>query len=94
MADATKTQKAGALGGNKGGGKKVAAISKEDFLKEAKPLVMKLGDIPLAAKPMEFKSGSFGWNITGKQTVMVGDVAVEVQIGANLTVVGSKPNKD
>ena len=37
-----------------------------------------------------FSTGSFGWYLNGKTTVMVDGKAVSVQIGLNLTLVGSK----
>ncbi len=37
-----------------------------------------------------FSTGSFGWYRNGKTTVMVDGKAVSVQIGMNLTIVGSK----
>jgi hypothetical protein len=43
----------------------------------------------------EFKAdaqgkSSFGWNGNGKATIMFGDVPVAVQLGFNMTVIGSK----
>jgi len=37
-----------------------------------------------------FSTGSVGWYLTGKVTIRVGDVPVSVQIGLNLTIVGTK----
>ena len=38
----------------------------------------------------EFSTGSFGWNLNTKVIVDVGGQPVNVQVGMNLTVVGSK----
>ncbi len=38
----------------------------------------------------EFSTGSFGWNLTGKTMIEVTGIRLNVQIGMNLTVVGSK----
>jgi len=37
-----------------------------------------------------FSTGSFGWYYNGKTTVMVDGKPLSVQVGLNLTVVGSK----
>jgi len=38
----------------------------------------------------EFGTGSMGWNATGKAKVMIDGVEVPVQIGLNVTIIGSK----
>jgi hypothetical protein len=45
---------------------------------------------PMTAEVKEFSTGSFGWYLNGKTNVDVGGKLVTVQIGMNLTVVGSK----
>ena len=40
--------------------------------------------------PREFTTGSLGWNISSKMTIMIDDKPVTVQVGLNLTIVGSK----
>jgi hypothetical protein len=37
-----------------------------------------------------FSTGSFGWYINGKTVVQVDGKSVSVQIGMNMTIVGSK----
>ncbi len=49
-----------------------------------------LNGIPLLAGVKEFSTGSLGWHHNGKITVEVGGTVVTVQVGLNLTVVGSK----
>lgn len=72
---------------------KPPAITRKAFLAAAKPLEVTIGDLPMGAEVKEFSTGSYGWNINGKATIKVGDVAVPVQVGLNLTVVNSKNDK-
>ena len=44
----------------------------------------------LIAAAREFSTGSLGWNISNKMTIQIGDNPVTVQVGLNLTIVGSK----
>ena len=70
--------------------KTTCPVSRKDFLTHAKPLTVKIGDLPLTAAVREFSTGSLGWYLNGKTTIDVNGVAVSVQIGMNITVVGSK----
>ena len=70
--------------------KTICPISREDFLAKAEPLKIDLGGFPMVAEPREFSTGSFGWYMNGKTVVSIDGKAVSVQIGMNLTVVGSK----
>jgi hypothetical protein len=70
--------------------KTTCPISRNDFLTHAKPVAVKVGDIPLSAVVKEFSTGSLGWYLNGKTTIDVNGVPVAVQIGMNMTVVGSK----
>jgi hypothetical protein len=38
----------------------------------------------------EFSTGSFGWNVNAKTVIEVGGRRLPVQVGLNLTVIGSK----
>ena len=38
----------------------------------------------------EFSTGSLGWYLNGKAILKIGDKSVNVQVGLNLTIVGSK----
>jgi hypothetical protein len=49
-----------------------------------------IGTNELIADKREFSTGSFGWYYNGKTTIMVDGKLLSVQIGMNLTVVGSK----
>jgi hypothetical protein len=44
----------------------------------------------MTAEVKEFSTGSLGWYLTGKTNLKVGEKSVSVQIGMNLTIVGSK----
>ena len=72
--------------------KNVCAISRADFMAAAKPLEITINGIPMIAEIKEFSTGSFGFYINGKMNVKIGEKSVPVQIGANFTVVNSKPN--
>jgi len=47
-------------------------------------------DVPLLAEVKEFSTGSLGWYLNGKMNVEIDGKVVAVQIGMNLTIVGSK----
>jgi hypothetical protein len=49
-----------------------------------------INGIPQLAEVKEFSTGSLGWYLNGKSTIKVGEKLVTVQIGMNLTIVGSK----
>jgi hypothetical protein len=44
----------------------------------------------MIADPKTFSTGSFGWYMNGKTTITVDGKPLPVQVGLNLTVVGSK----
>ena len=72
-------------------GKKTSCpITRAEFKEKAKPIVVKVGEIPMQAEVKEFSTGSLGWYLNGKTTIDVGGTSVSVQIGMNLTIVGSK----
>lgn len=74
---------------------KKCQIGRQEFLTKAPVLSIKLtdGDIQLAhflGAPKEFSTGSFGWGVQQKQSIMINGKAVEVVVGMNLTIVKSK----
>lgn len=71
-------------------GKTVCPISRDDFRKSASPVEVHINGVPLIADAKEFSTGSLGWYLNGKTSVKIGDKTVSVQIGLNLTIVGSK----
>ncbi len=70
--------------------KTTCPISRADFLAKAQPVKVELNGSPMHAGPREFSTGSFGWYLNGKATIVVDGKPVQVQVGLNLTVVGSK----
>jgi hypothetical protein len=73
--------------------KTVCPISRADFLSKAEPLKIDVGGFPMVAEPREFSTGSFGWYVNGKASLVVDGKTVSVQVGMNLIVVGSKEAK-
>ena len=65
-------------------------ISRHEFRAAAKPVTVTIAGVPLAAEVKEFSTGSLGWYLNGKTTVEINGTPVSVQIGLNMTVVGSK----
>jgi hypothetical protein len=65
-------------------------VSRGEFLEKARPVTVTINGIPLQAEVKEFSTGSLGWYLNGKTMIEVGGTPVSVQIGMNLTVVGSK----
>jgi hypothetical protein len=68
----------------------VSAVSREEFRAKAQPVTVTINGQPMTAEVKEFSTGSFGWYLNSKTSVDVGGKLVTVQIGMNLTVVGSK----
>jgi hypothetical protein len=65
-------------------------ISRADFRAKAKSVPVTISGVPLIAEVKEFSTGSLGWYLNGKTTIDVDGTPVSVQIGLNLTIVGSK----
>jgi hypothetical protein len=70
--------------------KTTCSINREDFRSHAQPVEVVINGVTLIADVKEFSTGSLGWYLNGKTTVKVGEKTVSVQIGMNLTIVGSK----
>jgi hypothetical protein len=70
--------------------KTTCPITRDQFRSQAKPMTITIGNVPLAAEVKEFSTGSLGWYLNGKTSVEIDGVPVSVQIGLNLTIVGSK----
>lgn len=66
------------------------SITRSEFKTAAKPLEVVINGVPMLAEVKEFSTGSLGWYLNGKSTVKIGDTPVTVQIGLNMTIVGSK----
>ncbi|MBI5757931.1 MAG: hypothetical protein HZA46_05385 [Planctomycetales bacterium] len=65
-------------------------ITRDEFRKVAQAVEVTINGVPQLAEVKEFSTGSMGWYLNGKTTIKVGDKPVSVQIGMNLTIVGSK----
>ena len=65
-------------------------ITRKQFADAAKPVEVVINGVPLLAENREFSTGSLGWYLNGKTTIKIGDTPVSVQIGLNMTIVGSK----
>ena len=65
-------------------------IDRATFRTQAKPVTVTIGNVPLVAEVKEFSTGSLGWYLNGKTMIEIGGTPVSVQIGLNLTIVGSK----
>ena len=65
-------------------------LSKTQFIEKAEPVKVVINGQELIADKREFSTGSFGWYYNGKTTVTVDGKPLSVQVGLNLTVVGSK----
>jgi hypothetical protein len=65
-------------------------ITRAEFVENAQAVEVLINGVPLMAEVKEFSTGSLGWYLNGKSTIKVGDKPVSVQIGLNLTIVGSK----
>jgi hypothetical protein len=65
-------------------------VTRDEFIQNAQPVEVVINGVPLIAEVKEFSTGSLGWYLNGKTTIRVNDKPVSVQIGMNLTIVGSK----
>lgn len=65
-------------------------VSRNDFREQAQAIEVVINGVPMMAEVKEFSTGSLGWYLNGKSTIKIGDKPVSVQIGMNLTIVGSK----
>jgi hypothetical protein len=70
--------------------KTTCPISRPDFLAKAEQVKIDLAGFSITADPREFSTGSFGWYYNGKAPITVDGKTLQVQVGLNLIVVGSK----
>ncbi len=70
--------------------KSTCSITRAEFNRDAQPIDILIGGIPFVADVKEFSTGSLGWNTNTKMMLKVGEKSVNVQIGLNITIVGSK----
>jgi hypothetical protein len=65
-------------------------MTRQDFRTHARPVKVTINGVDFLADPKEFSTGSLGWNISAKTVLEVNSEPQRVQIGLNLTIVGSK----
>ena len=65
-------------------------ITRREFESHAKAISVTIGSTTLPAEVKQFSTGSFGWYLGGKTSIEINGKLVAVQIGMNLTVIGSK----
>ena len=65
-------------------------VTLAQFTEKAEPLKVNINGSEMLAEVKNFSTGSFGWYMNAKTVVMIDGKAVSVQIGMNMTVVGSK----
>ncbi len=65
-------------------------MTKDQFGQAAKPLRVLVDESPIFANPKRFSTGSVGWNANAKTQIVVNGEALEIQVGINLTVIGTK----
>ena len=65
-------------------------ISRTEFQQKAEAVKVVINGNEMIAERREFSTGSFGWYLNGKTTITVDGKTLNVQVGLNLTVVGSK----
>ena len=65
-------------------------VSLSQFLEKAEPVKVTINGQEMIAEVKSFSTGSFGWYINGKTVIQVDGKPLSVQIGMNMTVVGSK----
>lgn len=70
--------------------KSMCPISRTQFVEKAEPVKIVINGQEMLAEVKEFSTGSFGWNLNAKTIITVDGKPISVQIGMNLTVVGSK----
>ncbi|HTE54596.1 MAG TPA: hypothetical protein VK698_27270 [Kofleriaceae bacterium] len=70
--------------------KSTCPLSRAQFSENAEPVKIVINGQEMLAEVKEFSTGSFGWNLNAKTIVTVDGKPLSVQIGMNMTVVGSK----
>ena len=65
-------------------------MTKEQFGQSAKALRVLIDETAVFANPKRFSTGSVGWNANAKTQIVVNGEALEIQVGINLTVIGTK----
>ena len=69
---------------------KTCPVTREEFKEHARPVKVEINGVAMTAEVKEFSTGSLGWYLNGKTTIEINGKQASVQIGMNLTLVGSK----
>lgn len=78
------------LAGGSWGRKYRRTVTRATFLEKALLVEVVINGIPTTAEVKRFSTGPLDWHLTGKTNLKVGKKSVSIQIGMNLTIVGSK----
>jgi hypothetical protein len=70
-------------------GKTVCAVTRDEFRQHAQDLPVQIDGIKLDAAVKEFSTGSLGWNLSEKSDIQLNGKTVRVQVGLNVTIIGS-----
>jgi hypothetical protein len=70
--------------------KSTCPITRAQFRSKAKAVKVVIDGKEFIAAPKEFSTNSLGWNVNEKVTVEIDGVPVTVQVGMNMTIIGSK----
>lgn len=73
--------------------KTTCPVTRAEFKENAKPVKVEIAGNSMFAEVKEFATGSFGWYLSGKTTIEINGKPVQVQVGANLAIIGSKEAK-
>lgn len=65
-------------------------VTRKQFAENAGSVTVTIDGETFEVDPKEFSTGSLGWNLNAKITLEIDGVRVPVQVGMNLTLVGSK----
>lgn len=65
-------------------------ISRKQFREHAKGIEISIAGQTFKVPVKEFSTGSLGWYLNGKTSLEIDGKDVTIQIGLNLTIVGSK----
>lgn len=66
-------------------------ITREQFRSKSSSIAsMDVHGTECRAKAMEFSTGSFGWNLSGKIKVIIDGEEMMAQVSGNVVVIGSK----
>src|SRR5438105_2533909 len=74
--------------------KTTCPITRAQFRNKARPIKVVIEGKEQEAEVKEFSTGSLGWYLNSKISLQIDGVSVPVQIGLNLTIVGSKELPD